>query len=279
MNIITEKVIASYTAWLIAEERACSTCIKYTHYVRGFADCVKGAHVTKDAAIKYKALLSETRKAPSVNAAVAALNSFFSYMGWGIKLKPIKIQRKTFRTEVEEFTREEYERLLRAAQAKGDIRIRLIIETLCSTGIRVSELCFMTVTAAQRGQALITNKGKARLVFIPKSLQVSLLRYANERKIDTGCIFITSTKKPIDRRDIWLSMKALCKVANVKEEKVYPHNLRHLFAREFYNRHKDVVKLADVLGHSSLNTTRIYTMESGAEHRKLVDELELVAVC
>ena len=273
MNIITETVIISYVSWLTKEERSSATCKKYEREVREFAACMGGSSVTKDAAIDYKARITKTRKATSVNASIAALNSFFCYIGWGIRLKPLKIQRQSFRSGEKDFTREEYERLLRAAKSKGDTRIRLIIETVCSTGIRVSELSYITVNAAKNGQAIITNKGKTRIVLLPRNLQISLLRYADEQGIVSGHIFVTRTNKPVDRRDIWSSMKSLCKEAGIPEEKVYPHNLRHLFAREFYDMHKDVVKLADVLGHSNINTTRIYTMESSLEHRRLVDEL------
>lgn len=273
MNIITESNIADWTAYLMREERAQSTIEKYTRDIRAFGRQINGGGVTKDAAVEYKRQLSETHKATSINASIAALNSYFSFMKWDIKLKSLKIQKQTFTPEEKELTRAEYERLIAAAKSKGGLRMNLILQTICSTGIRVSELSCITVKTARTGQAEITNKGKTRTVFLPKKLQAALLRYANERGINDGCIFITRTGKAIDRREVWAGMKALCKAANVPEEKVYPHNLRHLFAREFYSRHNDIVRLADILGHSSVNTTRIYTMESGAEHRRLIDGL------
>jgi len=197
-------------------------------------------------------------------------------MEWGIKLKPLKIQRQTFRVEDEELTKAEYERLLHAAKAKGNERLYLILQTICSTGIRVSELRFISVEAARAGLATITNKGKTRTVFIPKKLTPILLAYTKGRGINSGCIFITRTGRPLDRTNIWAEMKKLCQSAGVDAKKVYPHNLRALFARLFYGTDKDIVKLADILGHSSIDTTRIYLLESGETHRRRVDALGLV---
>ena len=277
MNIINENNINNYCTYLANEERAPATIEKYTRSIRAFASWAGRAgitEITKDAAVGYKRRISEIYGASSVNAAIAALNSFFRFMDWDVRLKPLKIQRQIFRAAEKELTRIEYERLLGAAR-KSEKRIYFILQTICSTGIRVSELSYIILEAVRRGRAVITNKGKTRIVFLPEKLQAALLQYAKERGITAGCIFITRSGRPVDRRDVWASMKKLCPAAGVPEEKAYPHNLRRLFAREFYGRHKDVVRLADVLGHASVNTTRIYTMESGAEHRRLVDGLGL----
>ena len=273
--VVTEEYQIAFLEWLKGEERAAATVEKYGRDVRAFAAWLDREEVTRKNAALYKQRLAETLKAASVNAAIAALNAFFLFSGLDIRLKPLKIQRQTFRPEEKELTRAEYERLLAAAQAGGDERMNLILQTICSTGIRVSELCRITVEAARAGQAVIINKGKTRTVFLPGQLQTSLPWYAKERGMTSGCIFTGRTGKPIDRRDVWADMKKLCDAANVSKEKVYPHNLRRLFAREFYGKHKDVVRLADVLGHSSVDTTRIYTMESGEEHRRLIDVLGL----
>jgi len=276
MKFINEASIIAYIAWLTAEERAAATIQKYARDVRMFATWLQGVEVSKEKTVEYKNQLIETHMASSVNTTIASLNSFFFFMGWSIKLNSLKIQKQTFRDEAKELTREEYERLVKAALNMSKIRIGLIIQTIASTGIRVSELRYITVSTTNTGKAVISNKGKTRTVFLPLKLQVALLDYAKENDIESGCIFVTRTGKPIDRRDVWAGMKALCKFANVSETKVTPHNLRHLFALEFYGKHKDVIRLADVLGHSNMNTTRIYTMETGAEHRRLVNELGFV---
>ena len=275
MNHINEKRITAYLSHLTAEERSPATVEKYARGVRAFAAWLGGAAATQDAAAKYKRRLSHTHKASSVNASVAALNAFFAFFKWGIKLKPLKTQRQTFRPKEMELTRVEYERLLSSAQDIGDERLNLVLQTICSAGIRVSELYMITVEAICSGVAVITNKGKTRTVFLPEKLQAALLRYTGARGIDSGSVFVTRSGKPIDRRQVWADMKKLCEAANVEASKVFPHNLRHLFARSFYSRYRDIVRLADVLGHSNVNTTRVYTMESGAELRRLIDDLEL----
>jgi len=273
--VVTEGNHAAFCEWLKGEEKAAATVEKYGRDVRAFAAWLDRGEVTRKNAALYKSRLAETLKAASANAAIAALNAFFLFRGLDIRLKPLKIQRQTFRPEGKELTKAEYERLLASAQSTRGKQMNLILQAICSTGIRVSELCRITVEAARSGQAVIINKGKTRTVFLPGQLQSSLIMYANERGITSGCIFTGRNGKPMDRRDVWAGMKKLCGAADVSREKVYPHNLRRLFAREFYDKHKDVVRLADVLGHSSVDTTRIYTMESGAEHRRLIDGLGL----
>jgi site-specific recombinase XerD len=273
MNITAEQ-IGQYLTHLHSEERAAATIEKYACDVRAFAAWAEGEAVTKEVAVEYKQQLSETHAASSVNAAVAALNGFFAFRNYGIKLKPLKVQRKTFAAKERELARAEYERLLNAA--KSNERLNLLMQAICSTGIRVSELRFVTVEAARTGQAEITNKGKTRPVLLPQKLKAALLGYARKRGINSGSIFITKTGKPLDRKNIWADMKRLCEAANVLPAKVFPHNLRHLFARTFYGVDKDIMRLADILGHSDVNTTRIYVMESGAEHQRRVDRLGLV---
>ena len=277
-NTITAENLSAYREYLKSEEKAAATVEKYGRDVRAFAAWLCGAEATKQSALDYKQYLHEDqlREAAGINAVIAALNSFFAYMEWSIKLKPLKIQRQTFRAAEKELTKDEYERLLKAALAKGSERLYLVLQTICSTGIRVSELRFVTVEAARSGMAVITNKAKTRTVFIPNKLMPLLLKYAKGRGISSGCIFTTKSGRPLDRSNIWAEMKKLCVAAEVEPSKVFPHNLRSLFARMFYGAEKDIARLADILGHSSVDTTRIYLMESGETHRKRVDALGLV---
>ena len=277
-NIITAENLSVYREYLRSEEKAPATVEKYGRDVRAFAAWLGGAEATKQSALDYKQYLLEEcrREATGVNAVLAGLNSFFSFMEWGIRLKPLKIQRRTYRPKEKELTKVEYERLLAVALSKGSERLYLVMQTICSIGIRVSELRFITVEAARCGMAEITNKGKTRTVFIPKKLMPLLLKYARGRGITSGCIFITKSGRPLDRSNIWTEMKKLCEAAGVEPSKVFPHNLRSLFARIFYGIDKDIARLADILGHSSVDTTRIYLMESGETHRRRVDALGLV---
>ena len=215
------------------------------------------------------------RTPAGVNGAIAALNCLFSF--WGLpecRMRSVKIQRRIFRDEERELTEKEYRRLLTAA--KGNRRLLLVMETICATGIRVSELKFFTVEAVRRGRAEVYNKGKNRPVFPPGKLQKTLLQYIKAQGIESGPVFITRSGRPLDRSNIWSDMKKLCRTAGVAEVKVFPHNLRHLFARMYYGLEKDIVRLADILGHASINMTRIYTMESGAEHRRQLERMRLV---
>ena len=277
-RFLTEEKIIQFKQHLISEEKSVSTVDKYLRDVRVFAVFLEGREVTKEIAVAYKQKLVEDGYAvKSVNSMLASISSLFSFLGWyDCKVKAIKQQRQIFCGEDKELTKAEYFRLLNVAKQQKNDRLNLILQTICGTGIRVSELQFITVEAAKVGEATVNCKGKIRTVLIVKELKKKLLRYAKERRITTGPIFITRGGKPISRTNIWREMKALCKDANVNPNKVFPHNLRHLFARTFYGLEKDIAKLADILGHSSINTTRIYIVSTGAEHRKRMEHMRLV---
>lgn len=274
---LSEQKMQAFAACLREEERSCATVKKYCREAARFAAWLGDREVSGELLRIYKESLRETRTPSGVNGAVAALNRLFESLGkpeW--KLRAVKIQRQAFRDEAKELTTTEYRRLLAAAEAKRSRRLLLIMETICSTGIRVSELRFFTVEAVRQGRAEVTNKGKTRTVFLPRKLQKLLLQYAKEQKIAAGPVFVTRSGRPVDRSNIWHDMKALCKDAHVAESKVFPHNLRHLFAQTYYSMEKDIVRLADILGHASVNTTRIYTMETGDVHRKHLERMRLV---
>lgn len=208
---------------------------------------------------------------------LAALNSFFEFAGWyDCKVKQLKLQRQVYCSEEKELTKEEYYRLIQAAKTAKKDRLGLIIQTICSTGIRISELNFITVESIQSGIAYVDCKGKSRQIFLPHKLKLLLLQYTRKNHIQQGPVFVTRGGKPIDRSNVWREMKSLCRMAKVKEIKVFPHNLRHLFARTYYKMEKDISKLADLLGHSSVNTTRIYIISSGAEHKKQIERMHLI---
>lgn len=277
-RIITEKQIAAFAIYLKSEEKSKNTCDKYIRDVRAFASYTNITRVTKETVIAYKnKLLSENYAARSMNSMLASLNSLFTFLGWAdCKVKSIKLQRQIYCSEGKELTKAEYTRLCKAAQRRHNERLNLILQTICGTGIRVSELQFITIEAARCGEAVVRCKGKTRAVFIVRELRKKLLRYAAEQNIQSGMIFVTRTGKPISRTNIWREMKALCVEANVNPEKVFPHNLRHLFARVFYGIEKDIAKLADILGHSSINTTRIYIISTGMEHRRRMENMHLI---
>ena len=223
-------------------------------------------------------LLAQGRAPATVNGALAALNGFFRFLGWeDCRVKFLKIQRRMFREQSRELTRADYDRLITAAQARGRDRLALLMETICATGIRVSEVKYITVEAAKAGRAEIALKGKIRVILIPNKLCRKLLKYAKKNKTASGEIFLTRNGTPMSRRQIWAEMKGLCRAAGVAPSRVFPHNLRHLFAGAFYRATRDIVKLADVLGHSSIETTRIYLLTSGAEHQRQLDRLGLVS--
>ena len=220
--------------------------------------------------------LAERYAVRSTNSMLIALNQFLRFQGAGdCCVKPLKVQRQTFCDKKKELSQAEYFRLLEAARRNGDMRLHLAIQTICATGIRVSELAYITVEAARLGRAIASNKGKSRIILIPKELCRNLLDYARERGIQDGPIFVTRGGRTLNRSNIWNAMKRLCKSAQVGPEKVYPHNLRHLFARTFYKKEKDISRLADILGHENVNTTRIYVVSSGAEHREQLESLHL----
>lgn len=277
-RFLTEDRISAFKQYLISEEKSDNTIEKYLRDVKAFAVFLEDREISKELSIAYKQkLIDDGYAVRSINSMLASINSLFSFFGrYDCKVKAIKQQRQIFCSEDKELTKAEYVRLLNAAKQKKNDRLNLIIQTICGTGIRVSELQFITVEAAKAGQATVNCKGKIRSVFIVKELKKKLLRYAKEKRITTGSIFITRSGKPISRTNIWREMKVLCKDANVNPNKVFPHNLRHLFARTFYGLEKDIVKLADILGHSSINTTRIYIISTGDEHRRRMENMKLV---
>lgn len=270
--------ITAYGLYLRREEHASGTVEKYLRDVRAFTAWLDGRPVTKELAAAWKEHLLATGHSPStVNSMLAALNSLFRFLGWDIRVKFLKIQRKLFRDQARELTREEYDLLVSTARASGKERLALLMEAICATGVRVSEVRYLTVEAARAGRADISLKGKIRTILLPGKLCRKLLKYARKNKIASGEIFITRSGKSMSRRQIWAEMKALCRAAGVAPEKVYPHNLRHLFARIFYKSCKDIARLADVLGHSSIETTRIYLVATGAEHTRQLERLGLVS--
>ena len=278
-RIMTREALEAFARALLEQERSSGTIEKYFRDVRAFTVWLGGSEVTRERAAAWRDSLLERGYAPvTVNSMVAAVNQFFTFLGWeDCKVKALKLQRKLFRDDRRELTREEYERLLAAAHGLGRERLALLLETICSTGIRVSEVKYITVEAAQRGRAEITLKGKIRVILLPNKLCRKLLKYARKEKIASGELFVTRSGKSLSRRQIWAEMKRLCKAAGVAPEKVFPHNLRHLFATTYYRAYKDIAKLADVLGHSSIETTRVYLLTTGAEQVKQLDRLGLVS--
>lgn len=277
-RILRSKAVEDFEKYLYKEEKSKNTIQKYLHDVRAFMIFAGDSEITKETVIDYKnRLINENYAVRSINSMLASLNSLFAFLGWSdCKVKSIKLQRQVYCPEEKELTKAEYMRLVNTAKQKGNERLNLILQTICGTGIRVSELQFITVEAVKNGEAIVSLKGKTRSVFIVKELRKKLLRYTAEHKIKSGAIFITRTGKPMSRTNIWREMKNLCEQANVNPSKVFPHNLRHLFARTFYGIEKDIAKLADILGHSSINTTRIYIISTSNEHRRRMENMRLV---
>ena len=277
-RFLTTNILEQFKMHLISEEKSANTIEKYMRDVKAFSAFLNEQEITKELTIEYKQKMIEDGYAvKSINSMLASINSLFSFLGWyDCKVKAIRQQRQIFCSEDKELTKAEYVRLLNAAKQKKNDRLNLIIQTICGTGIRVSELQFITVEAAKVGEATVNCKGKIRAIFIVNDLKKKLLQYAKARHISTGSIFITRNRKPVSRTNIWREMKALCVDANVNPNKVFPHNLRHLFARTFYGLEKDIAKLADILGHSSINTTRIYIISTGDEHRRRLENMQLI---
>lgn len=277
IKIITDDLIEKFKDFLIDEEKASATLEKYMRDVRAFSQWTMGSEIDKRKVLDYKEYLIGKFAPASVNSVLSSLNSFFEFNNWyEIKVKMLKIQRQIFAQKDKELSKTEYERLLDAAKAKSNEKLYLLMQTICSSGIRVSELQYITIEAIRLRKATINCKGKMRIVILPKELCRMLTEYAKTQKITSGSVFVTKTGKPLDRSTIWKMMKALCESARVSKFKVFPHNLRHLFARTFYTLQKDIVRLADILGHSSVNTTRIYTMETGEIHRRQIQKLGLL---
>ena len=263
MKKITQESINCFRIYLINQEKSSATVEKYTRDIGAFAAWVYGRTVDKPIVLEYKAFLVQNYRPASVNSVLSSLNSFFEYYErYDCKVKALKMQKQLFASEDKELSKNEYERLLDAARSNQNERLYLLMQAICSTGIRVSEVRFVTVEAVKAGMAAIHCKGKLRKVFLPKALCKLLVQYIRKQKITIGPVFVTRTGKPLDRSNIWSDMKKLCEAAGVSKKKVFPHNLRHLFARTYYSLQKDIVRLADILGHSSVNTTRIYTMEA-----------------
>ncbi len=276
-RVLTYDAITDYAFHLQEEEKSSATVQKYVHDLNAAVDYFNGSELTKAGLIEWKKRLIEKYATATVNTILAALNSFLKYRGWNdLVIKALRVQKSMFCDASCELTRNEYVRLVHAAESSGNQRISLVVQTICATGIRVSELQFITVEAVHTGRTEIFNKGKHRTVFLPRKLCRVLTRYIKENNRTEGPVFVTRTGKPLNRSYIWRDMKKLCESAGVAPDKVFPHNLRHLFARTYYSIEKDISRLADILGHSSINTTRIYTMESGTVHAHQIERLGLI---
>lgn len=276
-HAMTLEMIQQYAVNLSEQERANNTIRKYVRDLTALHQWLENRPLTKPVLIEWKKELAAAYAPASVNSMLAAVNSFLKFMGWHeITVKQLKIQRSLFCDESKLLTREEYTRLVNAACREGDEKLSLILQTICATGIRISELQFITAEAVRTGRAEVNNKGKRRIIFLPDKLQKLLKKYLKKEKIIKGAVFITRTGKTLDRSNIWRSMKKLCEKAGVKPEKVFPHNLRHLFARIYYAMEKDLSRLADLLGHTNISTTRIYTMESGNVHARQMERMGLI---
>ena len=270
-------MVLTEITYLVSEEKSENTIEKYKRDARAFMSYLQGNLVTKDQVLAYKTYLIQNYAPRSVNSMLISLNRLFSFLDWDdVRVKTLKLQRQTYCPEEKELTKNEYERLVLTARRNGNERLELILQTICGTGIRVGELQFITVEAARKGEAVVSLKGKTREVFIVKKLRKILMDYARRNGIEEGPVFVTRSGKPICRTNIWREMKALCAQAAVSPEKVFPHNLRHLFARIFYGINKDIAKLADILGHASIETTRIYIVSTGAEHRRFLERMRLI---
>ena len=276
---VTPEQLQAYSKHLYLGEKSAATIEKYLRDVRAFARWLEGREITKERTSEWKACLIERNYAPaSINAMLSALNSLLDFLGlMDCRVKILKIQRRMFRDSSRDLTRSDYDVLTATARSKGKERLALLMEAICATGIRVSEVKYLTVEAAQEGRAEISLKGKIRTILIPMKLSRKLLKYAKKQRITCGEIFLTRNGTPISRRQIWAEMKGLCEAAGVAASKVFPHNLRHLFATIFYRVCRDIVKLADLLGHSNLETTRIYLLTTGAEHQRQLNRLGLVS--
>lgn len=273
---LSPRHLVSFREYLIREEKSTATIEKYLRDTNGFLEYAADREITKELAVAYKAELQKKNYAiRSINSMLASINSLLDFLEWtDCKVKTLRCQRQTYCAEEKELTKSEYLRLLEASQKNE--QLNLVIQTICGTGIRVSELRYFTVEAVNRGEITVQCKSKTRTILVPGKLKKLLLNYAKRCRIQSGTIFVTKNGKPMDRSNIWAQMKRLCTAAGVNPTKVFPHNLRKLFARTFYGIEKDIAKLADILGHSSINTTRIYIMTTGTEHRRKIERLGLV---
>lgn len=277
-GVLTDTMIREYAGSLREQERVEATIEKYCHDIRAFVLWLEGGPVTKESAARWKEHLLADRLSPAtVNAKLSAVNGLFRFLGWDeCRVKFLKVQQKVFRDPARELKKEDYARLVAAARRQGREWLALAMETMCGAGLRVSEIRYITVEAARAGRADMALKGKIRTILLPGKLARKLQKYAQKQKIVSGAIFRTGDGMPMSRFQIWRAMKSLCREAGVEPPRVFPHNLRHLFATTFYQATRDIVKLADVLGHSSINTTRIYLMTTGEEHARCLERLGLV---
>ena len=277
MRKITINIIEEFKEYLICEEKSDATIEKYIRDILAFKEWLGDNELNKNIVLEYKNNLVNNYAPASVNSMLSSINCFFEHFEWyELRVRSLKIQKQIFSDKSKELTKSEYERLLKAAKRKHNEQLYMLMQTICSTGIRVSELKAVTIEALKIRQATINCKGKMRIVILPNELCKMLMRYVKERNIISGAVFVTRNGRPLDRSNIWRLMKNLCEDAGVSKDKVFPHNLRHLFARTYYSLEKDIVRLADILGHSSVNTTRIYTMENGEVHRLQIQKLGLL---
>lgn len=275
---ITEETLAAFARQLGEEERSPATLEKYLREVRQFAAFLGGREVTRDLAAAWREELSARQSPATVNGKLTALDRLLAFLGWeDCRVKHLRVQRQLFRDSARELSREEYARLVETARRLGRGRLSLLMETICATGIRVSEVRYITAEAVREGRTEIALKGKIRTILLPGKLCRKLEKYARQKKNTSGELFLTRSGRPMSRKQIWAEMKGVCRAAGVAPSKVFPHNLRHLFARCFYRVSRDVAKLADVLGHSSIETTRIYLISTGAEHARTLDQLRLIS--
>ncbi|MBE6643608.1 MAG: integrase [Ruminococcaceae bacterium] len=274
---INYQAVKKFENYLIENEKAEATIQKYMRDIRFFAEYAAGRSPDKALLLRYKETLGQKYAIRSANSMLAAINAFFGFMGWrDLCVKQFKVQKEAYCSKEKELTKAEYRALVKTAELKKNERLALVVQTICGTGIRVSELQCITVEAIRKGEAVVSCKGKTRKIFIVKELQKKLLRYAEKQGVESGVLFVTKNGKALDRSNIWRQMKELCVQAGVSPEKVFPHNLRHLFARTFYGIEKDIAKLADILGHSNINTTRIYIITTGTEHQRRMESMRLI---
>ena len=276
-RVVTKALAEKFRAYLYEEEKSENTIEKYLRDVRFFAENAGNKKLHKSDVLEYKHTLCQRYAPRSVNSVISSLNAFFMFAEWyELKIKTLKIQKQIFADKKRELEKSEYEKLLTAAKDKKNERLYYLMQSIASTGLRVSEIRYVTVDAVENGEAVINCKGKIRQVFLPKKLCGMLKKYVKSQGIKSGSVFVSKNGNPLNRCNIWKMLKDLCESANVDKSKVFPHNFRHLFARTFYSLQKDIVRLAGILGHSSINTTRIYTMETGEIHRRQIQHLGLL---
>lgn len=276
-TVITPERIKEFREYLYNEEKSQNTITKYIRDIQAFYFYAEGRNIDKKILVAWKEKLVQSYAPTSVNSMLAAVNHYLNWQGMQrYRMKPVKIQREIFTKAEKELTKNDYIRLVNTANRRNNYRLSLLLQTICATGIRVSEINNITREAVHIGRAVVECKGKTRIIFLPKNLCRILCRFCRDQSITKGVVFRTRSGNPLNRSNIWRDMKALCKEAGVGWKKVYPHNLRHLFAKSYYQVHKDLSRLADLLGHTNISTTRLYTMESGIEHMRQIEKLGLV---